>query len=60
MCLARQPTEAVPLAVAAATRALNLTGPFAEAGNPHGNCDIVTVRSQGEGGNSAAYLANMG
>jgi len=41
----------------AAERALNLTGPFAEAGNPHGNCDIVTVRSQGEGGNSAAYLA---
>jgi hypothetical protein len=30
---------------------------FARDGNPHGNRDIVTVRSQGDGGNSAAYLA---
>lgn len=40
-----------------AQAALGLTGTFAEPGNPHGNRDIVTVRSQGEGGNSAAYLA---
>ena len=52
-----QPTEAVPLAVAAATRALNLTGTFAEAGNPHGNLDNIKVTAQGEGGTSAAYLA---
>jgi hypothetical protein len=57
-----QPTEAVPLAVAAATRALDLTGTFAKAGdNRHTlsdpSRDIVTARSQGEGGNSSAYLA---
>ena len=47
----------MPLAVAAATHALNLTGTFAEAGNPHGNLDNIKVTAQGEGGNSAAYLA---
>jgi hypothetical protein len=47
----------VPLAVAAATRALNLTGTFAEAGNPYGNLDNIKVIAQGEGGNCAAYLA---
>jgi len=57
-----QPTEAVPLAVAAATRALSLTGTFAEAGdNQHtlkdGGLDNVKTTDQGEGGNSAAYLA---
>jgi len=56
-----QPTEAVPLAVAAATRALNLSGPFAEAGdNQHTlkdrGPDIVRT-SANTGGNSAAYLA---
>lgn len=44
-------------AQANAAAALNLQGSFAKEGNPHGNRDIVTVRSQGEGGNSAAYLA---
>jgi len=42
---------------ACADAALNLQGTFAEDGNPHGNRDIITVRSQGEGGTSAAYLA---
>lgn len=39
---------------------LSLPGPegFAEVGRPsEKNCDNVTVRSQGDGGNSAAYLA---
>jgi stage V sporulation protein SpoVS len=40
-----------------ACTAIHLQGPFADAGNPHGNLDIVKVTSQGEGGNSAAYLA---
>jgi hypothetical protein len=44
-------------AQAHANAAIHLQGPFAEAGNPHGNRDIITVRSQGEGGTSAAYLA---
>lgn len=54
-----QPTEAVPLAVAAATRALNLTGTFAEAGRPAtGNGDNVTFKANDTAkGNSAAYLA---
>jgi len=57
-----QPTEAVPLAVAAATCALNLTGTFAEAGdNQHtlkdGGLDNIKTTAQGEGGTSAAYLA---
>lgn len=47
----------VARAVATANHALNLTGPFADPGNPHGNCDNITVRSQGNGGTSAAYLA---
>jgi stage V sporulation protein SpoVS len=42
---------------ACADAALALQGTFAEAGNPHGNRDIITVRSQGQGGTSAAYLA---
>lgn len=41
-----------------ATRLLPLKDlQFAEAGNPHGNRDVITVRSQGDGGTSAAYLA---
>jgi len=44
-------------AQANADAALNLQGSFAKEGNPHGNRDIITVRSQGEGGTSAAYLA---
>ena len=45
-----------------ATRALNLAGTFAEAGdNQHtlreGGLDNVKTTTQGEGGNSAAYLA---
>jgi hypothetical protein len=39
-------------------RMLALESPqFAGEGNPHGNRDIITVRSQGNGGTSAAYLA---
>jgi hypothetical protein len=45
------------VAQSCADTALKLTGTFAEAGNPHGNCDNITVRSQGEGGTSASYLA---
>lgn len=30
---------------------------FAPPGNPHGNRDNITVRGQGDGGTSAAYLA---
>lgn len=41
----------------AAQDALGLTGEFASDGNPHGNRDIITVRRQGDGGTSAAYLA---
>lgn len=44
-------------AQAHANAAIHLQGTFAEDGNPHGNRDIITVRSQGEGGTSAAYLA---
>jgi stage V sporulation protein SpoVS len=34
-----------------------MQGSFAEAGNPHGNLDIIKVTDQGEGGTSASYLA---
>ena len=49
-------------AQANADAALNLQGSFAKEGdNRHTlsdlSRDIITVRSQGEGGNSAAYLA---
>jgi hypothetical protein len=43
-------------AQAHASAAIHLQGPFAEAGNPRGNPDIVRVNGS-EGGNSAAYLA---
>lgn len=61
-----QPVEAVTLeqadrasrAEAHAATANTLTGTFAQAGRPSAdNCDNVTVRSAGDGGNSAAYLA---
>jgi hypothetical protein len=39
-----------------ATRAFNLTGPFAKPGNPHGNPDVIRVNAS-EGGTSATYLA---
>ena len=44
-------------AQAHASAAIHLQGPFADAGNPHGNLDIVKVTEQGVPGNSAAYLA---
>lgn len=61
-----QPVEAVTLeqadrasrAEAHAATANTLTGTFAQAGRPSAdNRDNVTVRSAGDGGNSAAYLA---
>jgi stage V sporulation protein SpoVS len=41
-----------------AQQMLSLESPrFAGEGNPHGNRDNITVRSHGEGGTSAGYLA---
>jgi len=52
--------EMTLIKVNAETALSSLPGPegFAEVGRPsEKNCDNVTVRSQGDGGNSAAYLA---
>jgi hypothetical protein len=58
--LKRLADEEMTLIKVNAETALSLPGPegFAEVGRPsEKNCDNVTVRSQGDGGNSAAYLA---
>lgn len=55
--LAKRGVTRTDRAQAVAEAAKGLVGTFAQAGNPHGNRDNITVRSAGDGGTSAAYLA---